>query len=178
VTVNIDMNDPGVARLMGQGGGIVQPGGQQRELVQIAGDVDTGISSTTRLDLGKQEVIVADKDRIHILTVDIYAIPGEPLKAHLICPRCKHQLTIDEGKKPIDFRPRAPNPLGASILADLPPELHAAGAVGQLSIETFVCTWELEDRQQDAGKQDLGVIARGSLCRYRGSIDRNVLKEG
>ncbi len=175
---DIDLRDPAVARLLGKDTGIVTPGqaaAGKRELVQITGDMDHGLMSTTRLDLGKQEVIVAGRD--HILTVDVYAVPEEPLKIHLICPRCHHRLTIDGDKKAIEFDHRAENPLGRSILAELPPELRSIATHGKLSVSTFQCTWELEDQMQDAGKDDR-VIARGSLCRFRAAIDKNVLKEG
>lgn len=173
---DIDMRDPSVKRLLGNEGCLVAPGvaSGKRELVQIKGDMDHGLTSTTRLDMGKHEVIVAGKD--HVLTVDVYAIVGEPLKVHLICPRCKHLLTIDGARKPIEYDALAENPLGRSILNELPRELLAVATHGKLSIETFQCTWELEDHMQDAGKDD-HVIARGSLCRYRAAIDRNVLKE-
>jgi hypothetical protein len=174
---DINLRDPAVARLMGNESGIVSPASVasgKREMVQIAGDMDHGLMSTTRLDLGKHEVIVAEKD--HLLTVDVYAIVGEPLKIHLICPRCKHQLTISGERKAIEYDPMALSPLwGLSIMNDLPREYARHHAHGKLSVEMFQCTWELEDEARDKG--DVHIIAGGSLCRYRAAIDRNVLKE-
>lgn len=176
---DINLNDPAVARLMGTESGIVSPGQPKNELVQIAGDMDHGMMSTTRLDLGKHEIIVAvgPSPSDGVLTVDVYAIVGEPLKIHIVCPRCKHQLTIDGDKKPIDYDRLAENPLPRSYKNDLPLELARKAVYGKLSVQTFQCTWELEDQMQDAGK-DVHVIAGGSLCRFRGAIDKNVLKVG
>lgn len=175
MTLNINMQDPAVARLLGKESGIVTPASGKPTMTQIAGDMDHGVSSTTRLDLGKSEVIVVGKE--HVLTVDVYAIPGEPTKVHLTCPRCHHQLTIDGNRKAIDWNPTAPSPLPISTLREIPRELLRNAVYGVISVETFQCTWELEDRMQDAGKQDLGVIANGSLCRYRAVIDRNTIRE-
>jgi uncharacterized protein YbaR (Trm112 family) len=175
---DINMADPAVRRLLGKDDAdrIVTPGEvEQPKMVQIAGDMDTGITSTTRLDLGKVEVVVAAKD--HVLTVDVYAIPGEPLKVHLICPRCKHQLTIDQSKKAIDWDPLKPSPLPRSLVSSLPRELQINAVIGILSVATFQCTWELEDEMQDKHKDVHIVAASGSLCRFRAAIDRNVLKE-
>lgn len=174
----IDLSDPAIRRLMGKPDSeIVRPGevASGKEIVQIAGDFDQGITSTTHLDAGKIEVLVAGKE--HVLTVDVYAIPGEPTKLHLVCPRCHHMISIDETRKAIEWNPRAPSPLPPSYLRNLPRELVARGAVGILSVETFQCTWELADQMQDKGK-DQNLILGGSLCRFRAAIDRNVLKEG
>ena len=126
-----------------------------RELVHLAGDPDTGMSVTHRLNHAKREVIVTYKD--FVLTVDIYQLPDEPLKVHLICPRCHHMLSVSAERKHIEFDPNAHPEQG-----------------GRLSIEPFECTWEIPE----ADKHTPGILAGGlSLCRWRAAIDKNVAKD-
>lgn len=175
--VDVNLSDPGVQRLLGnQGSGLVSPASGKKEMVQIAGDMDHGMMHTTNLDLAKHEVGVMGPGE-HCGNVDVYAIPGEPVKVHMICPRCHHRLTINGDRQAIDYEAARGNPQRAALIASLPPELaYVADLGGQLSVSTFQCTWELSDQKQDTN-QDLNVIARGSLCRWRGVIDRNVVRE-
>jgi hypothetical protein len=187
MSASINLEDPAVRRLLEGNGAqqtVVMPGSTRKAaMTQIAGDEDRGFTSTQYLNRGKQEVacLVRPKNSVTMVagvsTVDVYAIPGEPVKLHIICPRCLHQLTIDGGKKPIDWRPADTNPHAAEVRAHLPPEDQwVAGNLGIISVGQFQCTWELEDQMQDKGK-DVHVIAKGSLCRFTGVIERNVLKE-
>lgn len=147
MTVSINLADPKVKKILGE-----RP---KRELVHIAGDMDTGISQTIRLEDGKHEVLVTYKE--FLLTVDVYALPNEPLRAVLICPRCKHCLTVPGDRKAIDFVPD-----------------HTDFRGGALSIETFECTWEIAD----AGEHKPGLVAGGmTLCRWRAAIDNNIAKD-
>jgi hypothetical protein len=165
-SLSIDLRDPRVQDMMG-----VKPGslasGKEREVVRIAGDMETGISMTTSLTAGKQEVVVVYGDQF--LTVDVYAIPGEPLVAHIICPRCRKQSRIPGDRKAIDFDPSAVNPMRTTILATQSPDLMAAGGIGRLSIEPFECAWEMGDDRHVAGALHSGV----SLCRLRIGITNN-----
>lgn len=127
-----------------------------RELVHIAGDMDTGITQTWKMDGGKQEVTVTYKD--FVLTVDVYQIPGEPLKVHLICPRCTHALQISAERKKIDFDPKAGDPKKG----------------GRLSVEAFQCTWELPG----TGAHTPGILGGGmSLCKWKAAIENNVARD-
>ena len=181
---DIDLRDPAVARLMGKESGIVSPGHvAPRKMTTVAGDMDRGLMSTTRLDLGKHEVAVLVRPRgsetmiESVDVVDVYAIPGEPLKVQIVCPRCHHQLTIDGDKKAIDWNPTAPCPFPQTLRSELEPAHHYLAAMpGVLSVETFQCTWELEDQMQDKGK-DIHIIVGDSLCKFRGAIDKNVMRE-
>lgn len=184
----INLEDPAVRRLLEGGGAqqtVVMPGSQRRAaMTQIAGDEDLGLSSTTYLDRGKQEIALLVRPRNSttmvdgIATVDIYAIPGEPVKVHMICPRCKHQLQLDQARKQMDWQPAAPNPHAAEIRTCLEAaDRWIAGNLGVLTVEEFQCTWELGDDMQDKGKDTRVIAASGALCRFRGVIDRNVLKE-
>ena len=128
--------------------------GTERELVHLAGDPDTGLASTVRVDKAKFETKVSythgPKD--FVLTVDVYLVPGAPPEVHLICPKCQHQLRVPGDKKAIDF--------------DI--------ATGKLSIEKFQCTWEMPD----AGEHVPGLISGGmSLCKWTAAIDGNVAKD-
>lgn len=182
----IDMNDPSVQRLLGeqpQSPGVITPGGQHKSMVRVAGDEDHGMMSTTHLDIGKHEVGVIFRPKgsvtmiAGVLTVDVYAIPGEPVKLHMICPKCHHTLTVNADKKPIDWNPAAPSPFPRTLREVLPPESqYLALHPGVISVEEFQCTWELEDVQQDKGK-DVNLMVSGSLCRFRAAIDKNVMRE-
>ena len=168
----VNLADPSVQQLLGEQSRVATPGGQAKSMVHVAGDEDRGLMSTTRLDIGKHEVGVIFRPKgsatmiAGVLTVDVYAIPGEPVKLHLICPKCHHTLTVNANRKPIDWNPAAPCPFPRTLRDVLPPESHyLALHPGVVSVEEFQCTWELEDRQQDSGK-DVGVIAGGSLCKF------------
>lgn len=187
MTASLNLEDPAVRRLLEGSGArtdVVLPGSDRKmALTQIAGDENHGISSTTYLDRAKHEVALLIRPKNSttmvegVLCADVYALPGEPIKVHLICPRCHHTLTIDQGKKAIDWRPADGHPHAAEVRAALEPDAQwIAANLGVISIATFQCTWELADEMQDKGKDDR-VIAGGSLCRYRCVIERNVLRE-
>jgi hypothetical protein len=153
----INLSDPGVQDLLGDAApSRLASGRPGKELVQLAGDPDHGMTVSHHLDRGKREVLVAYKDLV--LTVDIYEMAGEPLKVHLICPRCHHQLQVTSDRKKIEYDPRAGDPKKG----------------GRLSIEPFECTWELPT----AGKHVPGLLAGGmSLCKLKLAIDHNVAKD-
>lgn len=167
--VTVDTQDPQVRRLLGLERGaqerwaseVERPAGigpADRELVHLAGDEDAGFDSTIRLDGGKSEVYAHYKGRYTPpefpdglrLTLDVYAIPGEPVQVHLICPKCRHQLRVSSDRKAIDWQPdRGPDG-------------------GKLSIEPFQCTWEMPE----AGAHTPGILAGGlSLCQWKGALE-------
>jgi hypothetical protein len=149
--LNIDLRQQGVRRLLGETVRDDIVAAPKRELVHIAGDADTGLSSTVRMNRGKQEVIVTYKD--YVLTVDVYHLPEqtkEPLQVHLICPKCRHQLRITADKKAIEWDGT------------------------YLSIEPFQCTWEMPEHDRHTP----GLIAGGlTLCKWTAAIDRNIAKD-
>ncbi len=76
---------------------------------------------------------------------------------HLICPRCKHTLSIRGDRKHIEFATSG-GPAGK----------------GELSVEAFQCTWELPG----VGKHIPGVVGGGlSLCKWKVAIDKNIAKD-
>ncbi len=168
MTLNIDMTNPSVQNLLGsERSSIVEPGEQKkrREMVQIAGDPEHGYTSTTRLDTMKQEVFVTYKD--FLLTVDVYALPGQPIELVYVCPKCRHQGRITGDRKHVEFDP------SSSRVMVLPngAKLHTGG---DLSVEAFQCSWEMPD----AGEHKTGIRAGGiTLCNLKIAIDHNIAKD-
>lgn len=171
MTTSIDLSDPRVREMLSpsHGGDAVPP------VVQIAGDAPDptgvsglrGVQATHHLNAGKQEVVVVYGDLF--MTVDVYRVPGEPVRVHLICPRCHKTSQATGDRKAIAFDPSAPNPQRAHILASRQPEIAAIAATGRLSIEAFECAWEIGDTQHVQGGLHTGV----TLCRQRLVIDDN-----
>ncbi len=116
------------------------------------GQFGAGYASTLNLDKSKREVDVRYKD--FIMTVDLYEVPSVSGQKHyrvvLLCPRCTNALTIESGKKQIDYDA----------------ERNA------LSIEPFQCTWEL-DPSKEGRRMEFGF----GLCNLRIGIDRNVARD-
>ena len=171
---SVNLNDPRVQSMLGQGS-IQGVGGAA---VQLAGDAPDprglsdvrGMASTHHMTAGKHEVLVVFGD--HLLTVDVYAIPGEPVVAHLICPRCHKTLTVRGDQKTIDFDSAAPNPQARRLLATGNPEIVQIARTGRLSIEAFECTWEMGG-DQHAQSAIRSVHTGASLCRQRMAIEDN-----
>ena len=162
--LTVNMSDPRVrAMLSSDGASPAAP------VVQLAGDPQTGLTSTHYLTRGKQEVVVIFRDLF--MTLDVYSIPGEPVRVHLICPRCHKASSISAARKAIDYDPLAQNPQSRRLLASGQPDL-ARSLLGQISIEPFECTWEIGD-----DKAAKGLHTGASLCRQRLVIDNNLAKE-
>lgn len=161
--LSINLGDPHVQQMLG----VPHGGGRQRDVVQLAGDAHHGLTSHYNLCALKQEVVVVYGDLF--MTVDVYAVSGEPLKVHLYCPRCHKHSTVPGTRKAIDFDPTAGNPQRSAIIASGRPELVALAERGRLSIEPFECPWEVTDDRHVAGALHTGV----SLCRLRIAIDNN-----
>lgn len=179
MATSIDMTDPGVRRLLGDTDGdrrIADPASGKRELVQVAGDMDHGLMSRIDLGSGKTEVLIYDprgEGNAPLHTVDVYALPGEPLKVHILCPRCKNHLTIPGDKKAIEWDPKATNPRARDIIAlGVPPHMQVMAKTGRISIEPFECTWELDANKKVGASEFSG----GNLCRWRCAIDNNMVK--
>lgn len=179
MSIDIDMTNPSVRRLMGADDRrIVAPGARKREMVQLAGDAPDptgrsnlrGVASTTRLDTSKLEVFVAYRGRTgqFDLTVDVYAIPGEPIEVHLICPKCRHQLRITSEMKKIEYELGADRPYTFVDGSSMPSN------GGRLSVEPFQCTWEMPE----ANAHTPGLRTHGlTLCNLKLAIDENVAKD-
>lgn len=179
--LSVDLSDPRVQQMLGA----PSPHSTgKREVVQLAGDAPDptgitsglGLQSTHRLTGGKQEVVVVYGDML--LTLDVYALPGEPMRVQVICPRCHKHSTIRGDQKRIKYEPREINPRSALVkaMAGSSPEelaLVTTAQFGRLSIEPFECAWEMGDDPHVAG----AVHAGGSLCRLKLVIDDNRARE-
>lgn len=178
--MTIDLGDPTIRAMLGVDQ--PNPGGTRREVVRLAGDVPDptgvspnhrGIQSTHFLTGGKQEVVVVYADVL--MTLDVYALPGEPVRVQMICPRCHKHSTITSDRKRIEYDAKALNPQAKWIhlLAGSVAELAAISVFGLLSIEPFECTWELGEDRHVAG----GLHSGASLCRLKLVIDNNRARE-
>lgn len=181
--MTVDLSDPRVRDLLG----VTSPAyaGKQREVIQLAGDAPDptgltahhGLQSTHFLTGGKQEIVVIFGDQI--MTLDLYALPGEPMRVQIICPRCHKHSTIREDQKHIEYEPTVLNPARSAILEvlrgapDGAPDLVRLAGFGRLSIETFECAWEIGESKHVAGAVRTGT----SLCRLRLVIDNNRARE-
>lgn len=164
--LSINLGDPHVQSMLGPTMGVAT--GQTPQVVQIAGD--RGVASSTMLNAGRTEAVVVYREML--MTVDVYAIPGEPLKVHIICPRCHKCSTINGDHKAIEWDPTARNPMHAEIeLANrqLADRAHQMPLTGRISIAPFECSWEIGEGQHVAEALHTGV----SLCRLRLAIDNN-----
>ncbi len=123
------------------------------EVFHLKGDAHTGYATQLNLDHSKREVLVRYKD--FLLTVDVYRLPETPMKAILYCPRCRNVLTITADKKQMSYEPT-----------------RNVEAGGELSVEAFQCTWEL-DQREEGRRMEFGL----SLCKLRLAIDKNIAKD-
>ncbi len=175
MTLSIDMTNPAVQNLLGTDRRVAGAP-QHASMVQLAGDAPDptgmtshrGISATTRLDGGKHETLVLFRGRHgdFVMTVDVYAIPNEPLQVHFICPRCHKQGRITQDAKAIDWSPTE------NRVLDLP-DGQKTRTNGILSVEPFQCTWELGSEEHKTGIRAGGL----TLCGQKLAIDHNVARE-
>lgn len=191
--LSVDLSDPRVQQMLG---GPSQLSTGKREVVQLAGDAPdptgltshTGLQSTHRLTGGKQEVVVVYGDLL--MTLDVYALPGEPMRVQIICPRCHKHSTIRGDAKKIEYEPKSMNPMRTHILGaarstalNAPEmtrdvrmclaELVSIADFGRLSVEPFECAWEIGDERHVPGALHTGA----SLCRLKLVIENNRARE-
>lgn len=179
--LSVDLSDPRVQQMLG---GPSQLSTGKREVVQLAGDAPdptgltshTGLQSTHRLTGGKQEVVVVYGDLL--MTLDVYALPGEPMRVQIICPRCHKHSTIRGDQKKIEYEPKEMNPRAALVraMAGYSKEelgLVAVAQFGRLSVEPFECAWEIGDDKHVPGALHTGA----SLCRLKLVIENNRARE-
>lgn len=165
--LSVDLSDPRVRQMLGAPDHLATG---KRDVVRLAGDERTGLASIRSLTTLKQEVVVVFGDMF--MTLDVYALPGEPTTVHLYCPRCHKHSRVTSDRKEIVFDPMSMNPQARKIRASGNTEL-APLDMGRLSIEAFECPWEMGDDQHVQGGVHTGV----SLCRMRLVIDDNVARE-
>lgn len=146
-----------------------------KELFYVAGDVPDpsgaplrGRAPSYRLTqtaLGHPLIFWRDM----VLEADVYALPGEPMQVHLICPQCRNALIIRQGNKVFSYDPGAPVPTPPGWTASEVKQAMPNGLGGRISVETFACTWEA-----DGGiTRDFGL----ARCGWRVAIENNVARE-
>ena len=116
---------------------------QKEELYHVAGDADHGIASDVSLSnsaWAKPQIRYSGRYGEFVLGCELYNLNGE-MALHLICPKCRHSLWIKSSKKQMDFDKNK-----------------------GLSVEPFMCTWELEERRIEFG---IG------LCNWKAVINEN-----
>lgn len=123
--------------------------------------------SLERAVIGRTLVKAEEGGQTVLLEVDVYPLAsGNGLELLVLCPRCRHQIRITSERKEISYElERTPAWVTEMALQLEQPIL----AVGELSVEPFGCTWELDDGH---GRKRFG----NSLCGWRVGIDRNVAR--
>jgi len=152
---------------------------KQKEIFEVKSDVPDPTGSgmrgmTSGIDLSKSAIghpvihYKAKDGSEHLLTADVYALPGEPMKVYILCPECKNHLTIRQDNKAIDYDrnvvPRIPGFTTEELFA----QLNISDLGGRISIEPFRCTWE--------EKPDLRRSYGFGVCGWGVSITNNVAK--
>ncbi len=156
----------------------------KKELFQLSGDKSQGItagSNLTNSALCHPVVLYRGRGMERLLTIDVFALPGEPMYAIVYCPLCqtrdpenKHNrsLTIKEANKKIDVDPKAFPRIPGFTTEELVRELglqHRDELLGRISIEPFGCTWEEEPEL----KRDFGM----SCCTWKVAINNNIARD-
>lgn len=150
---------------------------QTEELTFIAGDKAVhqrrrehhggAISSSSTVHLDKAALghpLIRYRNRL--IEADVYPLLGAPvgedgkqaIEVIIICPRCEHELRISSLAKSVHWEP------GAAVL-DV--ERQAMVFRGQLSVEPFTCTWEINTKTPVTGHGE-------NLCRWRVGIDKGL----
>ena len=161
-------------------------GQSKEELFHVAGDMPdpsgTGMRGTapgynlTKSAIGHPMLFYKlPNGKELVLEADVYALPGEPVKVHIICPICAlsghkgNSLQISQEQKQLSYEPneRVPPPPGWS--ARRMREVLPDGAGGLLSIEEFGCSWEVQPELQ----RQFGF----AVCPWRVVIDKNVVRD-
>lgn len=108
---------------------------EREELEHVAGDIPDDGGAQRKLglfDLTRNGHRVRVRYKDQVVECEVFAMPGEPIQIHWMCPRCgplneKRMSTIRGNQKRIEFDPK-------SQLED----------GGSLNVEPFKCSWELE----------------------------------
>ncbi len=136
----------------------------REELEHVSGDrpTDGPVGKLGLFDLTRNAYRVLVRYRDQVIECEVFALPGEPITVHWLCPRCgpSHtgvMSTINGAHKKIDFDPRRKVEDG-----------------GCLSVEPFKCSWELDGRTDgSARRQEFSL----GMCSLTLAIDDNIAKE-
>jgi hypothetical protein len=123
------------------------------------GGISSGVSFQ-RSAFGHPVVLYRGPDKDYFLTLDVYKYDGEPMQAHLFCPRCGNALVINEANKAIEYDPfREPRWAGYNTV-DVCRQLGVRTLGGVISIEQFSCTWEFD----------------GSVCGWSAAVEKGLVR--
>lgn len=156
-----------------------------KECFHVAGDQPdpTGYSdlrgvapgyNLTRSALGHPKVLAYVHGKQAVLTVDVYAIPGEPMKLHLMCPVCvalgrTHvALHIHQGQKAFSYDPGARVPPWPDWSEAERHRAFPEGMGGLLNVDPFGCSWE----ETPELRRGFGLAS----CTWRVAIVNNVAR--
>jgi hypothetical protein len=109
-----------------------------------------------------------------IVEVDVYQVPGAPMRLHLLCPHClardhgnRNALNISADNKQMSYEanrivPTYPGWSDRQMVKAFP-----RGAGGLLSVERFRCSWEIQPEYR---------AQLGNICDFDVVIDKNVIR--
>jgi hypothetical protein len=139
-------------------------------------------SGTDMTNSAFRKPVILWRDRL--LTMDVYAVPGEPMYINTFCPLCEmrygenlnHSLTIKQERKPFHLEPDAmPHAVakktGMSFeemarYLKLPTVQHLSGVL--TFDEPFNCTWEEEPELRRA---------HFAVCQWRVIVENNIARD-
>jgi hypothetical protein len=164
-----------------------QPSDSIREIFHVAGDAPdptgaTGLEGMSPgYDLRKH---AAGRVMCHysfgnggemIAEIDVYQIPGEPMRLHLICPHCtardpktRNALNVSADRKQMSFDPAGLAPAFPGWSDAQMARTFPRGTGGLLSVaDRFRCSWEIDPRHRE-------LI--GNVCDFEVVIEKNVIR--
>jgi hypothetical protein len=150
---------------------------KKNELFEIRGDAQRGVTSGVNFTGVAAKPVVLYRDKL--LTLDVYALPGQPMYVILYCPLCEvnrppdapqnQSLRISEDNKKIDFDPMATPKIPGFTSQELAQYLGREEVRGRISIEPFRCTWE--------EKSDLRRGFGLGVCTWNVVIENNIARD-
>jgi hypothetical protein len=107
-----------------------------------------------------------------IVEADVYALRGQPMYVHLLCPHCAarghtNALKIAGDHKAMSYAPYGIAPTFPGWSDRQMVNAFPRGTGGLLSIERFRCTWEIAPEHR---------VQLGAVCDFEVVIDKNVLR--
>lgn len=107
-----------------------------------------------------------------ILEADVYALPGQPMYAYVICPICMMagrtiQLAIRQEVKDMHYDPKGRVKPPPGWDANQLRETFPNGVGGQFSVDHIECTFEVTPEM----RRDFGL----AVCPWQVVIDNNVV---
>lgn len=158
-----------------------------KDIFHVAGDAPdpdgTGLRGVspgynmTNAALGHPMILYRAGGQELLLEADVYALPGEPMRVHLLCPRCLARghtqgLNIRADHKAVAYDVNDAVPVFPGWTRDQMTRAMPRGAGGRLSVEAFACTWE-----EDPTAQRASGVNGLSICGWRVKIDDNVARD-